>query len=726
LSPSNDRIQAPAFRDKIRARGKTMSLTQLAPPYPIFTDKNGDPLDAGFLYFGVADQNPETNPITVYFDNALTQPAAQPIRTINGYPSRNGSPAAIYTDQYFSVTVRNKKNELVIYAPSGYGVTPGTSASFTDQITYNEGSVDAIDRVLTSRLQDYVSAKDFGAIGDGVTDDTVALQAALNAASGQSLFIPEGEYIVSETLYIPAGTRIFGAGKYDWWDQQDYGTRIITSGSGNPQRWTDIDGTDPADDTPLFVAVGNGVYVDNITLLTGEAGAPAWSMGLFFPCVKQCGFSRFQAFGFTDGCVYLDATWSNLNTTLKSLHPQIEPSTGMTEFFGQDFHLRPDTNGFGIKIQGTTRDPDAFSTPNFVWGWGGASDTVFLKGRVSNISIDGAVQNAAKALQGIRFVQVDIRSGVLTDMLYIDRGNRIEFFGGYGEAAASSTARVSFTTRTGSVLFVGGRYIRNSVFFDGVDQSFPLKPDAGRNLSGRLSFLDYEGDFMNAAGVWGSVIAPHADGGGSLGSSSNNFGGVRARLLRNDTGTLNLRGQTGVSVSVVNADNRILVDGTETAVFPNGSDVRFRVQNTAVICGQTTRPTVDNLYDLGASSFRWAQVRAANGTINTSDAREKQDILELDETERRVAIAVKGLIRKYRWKDAIEKKGDDARWHFGVMAQDVIAAFEAEGLDAMRYGVVCYDEWKDEIGPEGDVVTPAGNRYGVRYNELFAFVLGAL
>jgi hypothetical protein len=103
-----------------------MPLTQLAPPYPIFTDKNGDPLDAGYLYFGVANDNPETNPITVYYDLGFTQPVAQPVRTSNGYVMRNGSPALIYADSNsFSITVRNKRNELVIYSPTGYGVTPG-------------------------------------------------------------------------------------------------------------------------------------------------------------------------------------------------------------------------------------------------------------------------------------------------------------------------------------------------------------------------------------------------------------------------------------------------------------------------------------------------------------------------------------------------------------------------------------------------------------------------
>jgi len=160
-----------------------MSLTQLAPPYPIFTDKNGDPLDAGYLYFGVANQNPETNPIQVYYDSALTQPAAQPIRTINGYPSRNGAPSLIYANSQFSVTVRNKRNELVIYSPVGLGIIPGTTATNTDQMNYNEGSTGAVNRVLTSRLQDRVSFKDFGAVGDGVADDTAEVLLALNSGA---------------------------------------------------------------------------------------------------------------------------------------------------------------------------------------------------------------------------------------------------------------------------------------------------------------------------------------------------------------------------------------------------------------------------------------------------------------------------------------------------------------------------------------------------------------
>ena len=107
-----------------------MALTQLAPPYPIFTDKSGSPLDNGYLYFGEVNKNPETNPIQVYYDSAFTQPAAQPLRTSNGYVMRNGSPALIYAGSQFSVTVRNKQNELVTYSPAGFGVIPFAPVTF--------------------------------------------------------------------------------------------------------------------------------------------------------------------------------------------------------------------------------------------------------------------------------------------------------------------------------------------------------------------------------------------------------------------------------------------------------------------------------------------------------------------------------------------------------------------------------------------------------------------
>lgn len=132
------------------------------------------------------------------------------------------------------------------------------------------------------------------------------------------------------------------------------------------------------------------------------------------------------------------------------------------------------------------------------------------------------------------------------------------------------------------------------------------------------------------------------------------------------------------------------------------------------------KPSTDNTVSLGTAGNRWSVVYAGTGTINTSDEREKQDIAALDAAEKRVAVALKSLVKKFRFKDAVLVKGDSARIHVGVITQEVMAAFEAESLDPMRYAIVCYDEW------EATEDRPAGNRYGVRYEELLAFIIAAL
>jgi len=131
------------------------------------------------------------------------------------------------------------------------------------------------------------------------------------------------------------------------------------------------------------------------------------------------------------------------------------------------------------------------------------------------------------------------------------------------------------------------------------------------------------------------------------------------------------------------------------------------------------RAWTDNSYSLGTSVQRWTVVYAVTGTINTSDATEKQQVRELSESERLVAQRVKKLIRAFKWNDAVATKGDGARTHFGVMAQDVQAAFAAEGLDASQYGLFCSDTWTTLDGT-------SQTRLGVRYDELLAFVIAAI
>lgn len=95
-----------------------MGAPTIKVPFPTFDDRDGQPLDSGNVYIGSAFQDPETNPIQVYWDDALTIPAAQPIKTSGGYLYRNGTVSNVFANGDYSITVKDNKGNLVYSCPS--------------------------------------------------------------------------------------------------------------------------------------------------------------------------------------------------------------------------------------------------------------------------------------------------------------------------------------------------------------------------------------------------------------------------------------------------------------------------------------------------------------------------------------------------------------------------------------------------------------------------------
>jgi hypothetical protein len=232
------------------------------------------------------------------------------------------------------------------------------------------------------------------------------------------------------------------------------------------------------------------------------------------------------------------------------------------------------------------------------------------------------------------------------------------------------------------------------------------------------------------------------DNGGNLlvGTSSTSPGVGNTAVGVAIRGVSDNRSFFSVSSDYVAAFNRNTNDGPIVEFNKNGAGVGSigTTSSTMWIAGNTTENTgirfysvgiapcnssgtyQDNSRDLGSSTVRWDDVYATNGTIQTSDRNEKQDIEVLSEAEQRVAVACKGLLRKFRWKDSVAEKGDDARVHFGIIAQDLQDAFAAEGLDAGDYAMFISTTWTDEETNEEKT------RMGVRYSELLAFIIAAI
>jgi len=274
-------------------------------------------------------------------------------------------------------------------------------------------------------------------------------------------------------------------------------------------------------------------------------------------------------------------------------------------------------------------------------------------------------------------------------------------------------------------------------------------PKSGGTMSGAIAMgtskITGAGDPTDAQDVATKAYVDANAGSGDVTLSGNNA------FTGNNTFSTEIAANAGIAVagsadittaSAVNATASTFKNGSYTAgkvnthvqslsgslsIGKQGASLRFShyVDNFGLTVRNIipynvdTNSNSDNLVDLGSSSARFDDIYATNATIQTSDRNEKQDIAELSAAETRVAVACKGLLRKFRWKSSVEEKGDAARTHFGIIAQDLQAAFEAEGLDAGNYAMFISTTWTNEDGEEQ-------TRLGVRYSELLAFIIGGI
>lgn len=207
--------------------------------------------------------------------------------------------------------------------------------------------------------------------------------------------------------------------------------------------------------------------------------------------------------------------------------------------------------------------------------------------------------------------------------------------------------------------------------------------------------------------------------------------GLGANIVYKEDGELKTDSMGGFSVQVDTSGNtRYRVSVVKT----DKSFIYFTMRYNDFIC---TEPV-----DLGNSTYQFKDCYLQNSPIVSSDERLKQDIEEVPEAVFKAWARVN--FKQYRFKEAVASKGDEARKHVGLIAQHILAAFEAEGLDATAYGIVCHDSWEDQYENEqvidaeaafdenGNVVTPekshtekrfvkaAGDVWTVRYEEALA------
>lgn len=638
-------------------------------------------------------------------------------------------------------------NRMKCYSGAVWKVEFSDSAD----VAYQPSGTGAVATDVQSKLREFVSVKDFGAIGDGVTDDTAAIQAALNSGA-TTVYFPEGTYNVSSPVMINSYTKMYGDGM-DTIIQKTNNTTVTLTDPSSGLSYTRNccfyvnPAYVPNPDHPSGVDAATQVEVSRIRVRF-TATFSSDSSAVF---TTQLGRALFQEV-YVAGCDWaIDAVRLYL--------------TNIDRVVGRGCRI----TGAGTSLNITSSGGGGTTGNQYVWKLNGVEYSVMSgcsgEDRVSAYRFD----NCSLTLVSCGS---ELTTSTGTTGSFIDFGdnNNITVLDpvAYPVAAGATGPFISSSGVNNKVRILGGNFNKNAgqagvydlwiqangseiwyeetVFYDGTTTNLEVQCNGAMNRTGSPAYVKSNGkitkftpnnvsspllqssfDLLNTA-TSNEIQTNFTTGGGVFDNLVFKYaanGSDDLRLIKRGSSSSGSFGSTagGADLLLVGGAGDLAVGTSSTST----GGVRIGSSGTARLnVIYHTYPGGDNLYTLGTGSNRWQVVYAATGTINTSDAREKQQIRGLSAAEHAVAVKLKGMLRAFKFNDAVEKKSDSARIHVGVIAQDVKAAFESEGLVAENYAIFCCDEWVAELDDDGNEIRPAGNRYGVRYEELLAFVIAAL
>lgn len=633
-------------------------------------------------------------------------------------------------------------------APSGAGM-----------VGYLQAGSGAVARTVQAKLRDDSTAKDFGAVGNGVANDVAALNAAKAAKPADPIAIPAGVYDIGTAA---PDFNLQGAG-------------VIRS-----------NGLDAGRAAMSYNPARENIFYTPATYQREAKGET-------YPTRYGTGLENFSYnLVIANGSKLSDPTKTVVNTVAVGFWAGSQPiSWKYIDAFGGN------VMAYAANVERTTAVGSEslawFGAPNVNWlrtyrhdWWRKPSDNLFEPGEVgwNGNGLETKFPGIGMRIGAFAGYATDSAQAGYTATLGRDAGNHIvqgvrNVFAGY--QAAGHMFVGSYNVAVGALSLQNAVFTDyNSAFGDQAGRDSLDSPNAtfvgyaaGRTVQ-KASFSTFLGD---RAGD-GFTVAERAVLIGSMAGIGETSANLSDKLIINNAPSTSfaplLSGdfvtrKAGVNISPVNLRAfwhvRMSNSGSALAVNTGGdglliergatTGLTIETPNNAfgnlyfadpeshnvggITYGHTSnylsfkangseklrmeangavRPGADNAQTLGAANNRWSLVYAGTGSINTSDEREKQDIGAIDEAALRAVRKIS--FKQFRFRDAVAMKGDAARIHFGVIAQEVKAAFESEGVDPFKYGVLCYDAW------EADEDRPAGNRYGVRYDELLCLKMASL
>ena len=199
--------------------------TNLSPaPKLQFFGSDGSPLAGGKLYSYEAGTS---TPLATYTDSTGTTENANPVIL-----DARGEAGVWLSDAAYKLVLKTSTDSTiwtvdnvstmqgnidVVQANLDAYIASLAASSGSSLVGFIQPSAEAAARTVEEKLSDTVNVFDFGAVGDGVTDDTAAIQAAIDAlpSTGGVVFFNPGTYLISSTLTASTGVLLNGQNRTD-------------------------------------------------------------------------------------------------------------------------------------------------------------------------------------------------------------------------------------------------------------------------------------------------------------------------------------------------------------------------------------------------------------------------------------------------------------------------------------------------------------------------------